>query len=455
MPKTLRENHLEFIRAAESQFPELASSQADNRVLSRSEVLEVCDAFDLDSPNWLTVDKKYRAARGAYLVPSLDGSYNPAGGTDARKSKTRDSKAPQTKFTATVVDEVVASKPKPTVMNAAGATVAYGAPEDISFVPSKMKGFVKWGHFRDLHRIVKSERFFPVYVTGLSGNGKTTMVEQICADIGREFFRVNITRETNESDLLGSFRLVNGETVFEYGPVVNAMLRGAVLLLDEVDLAQEDIMCLQPVLEGKPIFLKKISKWIAPARGFTVFATANTKGRGSSDGKFVGANYLNEAFLDRFPVTYDQPYPSVTDERKILKGMLNAQGVALDDDYKSFIDCLVQWGDTIRKTYLEGGVSEIVSTRRLLNGLEFYSIFRSDRASSTAKYREKAVGAIVSRFSDEDRDYFTELYNKIDETLREDETEGESQTESEISTEAYAKDADMSWSSRVGQLNAP
>jgi len=429
MPKTLRESHLEFVRLAERQFPELATAKGSNRVLNRQEVIEVIDAHGIESPNWLTVDKKYRAARGAYFIPSRDGSYNPGAGVDGRKaSKPKREPATATR-TVTVMDEQVAAMPKSTAMNAPSATVAYGAPENISFVPPKMKGFVKWGHYRDLHRIVKSERFFPVYVTGLSGNGKTTMVEQICADIGRDFFRVNITRETNESDLLGSFRLVNGATVFEYGPVVNAMLRGAVLLLDEVDLAQEDIMCLQPVLEGKPIFLKKISKWIKPAPGFTVFATANTKGRGSSDGKFVGANDLNEAFLDRFPVTYDQPYPSVTDERKMLKGMLKAQGVEIDEDYASFIDCLVQWGDTIRKTYFEGGVSEIVSTRRLLNGLEFYSIFRSNRAASTSPYREKAVNAIVSRFPDEDKQVFVQLYAKIDETLSA-QAQGDSETKS-------------------------
>jgi MoxR-like ATPase len=274
----------------------------------------------------------------------------------------------------------------------------------ISFIPKVDNAFVPWGNISDIKRILKSRLFFPVYLTGMSGNGKTFGIEQTCAMLGREMIRVNFTTETDEDDLFGGFRLVNGETVFQYGPVVEAMKRGAVLLLDEIDLGSHKIMALQSVLEGKGYFIKKRAEWIEPANGFTIIATANTKGKGSDDGRFIGTNVLNEAFLDRFSVTMYQPYPSEAIERKIL--IKAAQGFGIDNESTdSFIPNLTMWGDIIRKTFEEGGVDEIVSTRRLVDILKSFSIFAD---------RGKAIRMAIERFDDETRESFMSLYEKID-----------------------------------------
>ena len=240
------------------------------------------------------------------------------------------------------------------------------------------------------------DSFYPTFITGLSGNGKTLSVEQACAQLGRELIRVNITVETDEDDLIGGFRLVNGETVWHNGPVIEALQRGAVLLLDEIDLASNKILCLQSVLEGKGVFLKKIGKFVAPTDGFQVFATANTKGKGSEDGRFIGTNVLNEAFLERFPVTFEQEYPTTTIEQRILNK------ICKDEE---FCKRLADWADIIRKTFYDGGIEEIISTRRLVHIVKAYSIF-NDKA--------KAIQVCVNRFDDETKQAFLELYDKVD-----------------------------------------
>jgi len=270
-----------------------------------------------------------------------------------------------------------------------------------NLIPLKDDTFVKFGNFGDIKKIIQSRQFYPTFITGLSGNGKTFSVEQACAQLGRELIRVNITIETDEDDLIGGFRLVDGNTVWHNGPVVEALERGAVLLLDEIDLASNKILCLQSILEGKGVFLKKIGRRVDPASGFNVIATANTKGKGSDDGRFIGTNVLNEAFLERFPVTLEQEYPTPTNEVKILLGVAASVGKHDED----FCRRLVDWGDIIRKTFYDGGIDEIISTRRLVHIIRAYGIF-NDKA--------KAIQVCVNRFDDETKQAFMELYDKVD-----------------------------------------
>ena len=265
-----------------------------------------------------------------------------------------------------------------------------------NLIPEKDDTFVPFGNFNDIKKIIKSNLFYPTFITGLSGNGKTVCVEQVCAQLKRELIRVNITIETDEDDLIGGFRLVNGETVWHNGPVVEALERGAVLLLDEVDLASNKILCLQSILEGKGVFLKKIGKMVHPKRGFNVVATANTKGKGSDDGRFIGTNILNEAFLERFCVTFEQSYPTPTTEAKILSKIC-------DDD--KFVSHLVDWADIIRKTFYDGGIDEVISTRRLVHIVNAYKIFDD---------KTKSIQVCLNRFDDETKSSFVELYDKVD-----------------------------------------
>ena len=270
-----------------------------------------------------------------------------------------------------------------------------------NLVPEKNNTFVKFGPFTDIKKVIQSNQFYPTFITGLSGNGKTFGVEQACAQLGRELIRVNITIETDEDDLIGGFRLVDGATVWHNGPVIEALERGAILLLDEIDLASNKILCLQPILEGNVIFLKKIGRFVNPRAGFNVVATANTKGKGSDDGRFIGTNVLNEAFLERFPVTFEQEYPPVSVEKKILGGVASKYGVTDID----FLERLVDWGDIIRKTFYDGGIDEIISTRRLVHIVRAYSIFND---------KSKAIQVCVNRFDDETKQAFLELYDKVD-----------------------------------------
>jgi len=265
-----------------------------------------------------------------------------------------------------------------------------------NLIPEKDDTFVPFGNFNDIKKIIKSNLFYPTFITGLSGNGKTVCVEQVCSQLKRELIRVNITIETDEDDLIGGFRLVNGETVWHNGPVIEALERGAVLLLDEVDLASNKILCLQSILEGKGVFLKKIGKFIHPKQGFNVIATANTKGKGSDDGRFIGTNILNEAFLERFCVTFEQSYPTPTTEAKILSKIC-------DDD--KFVSHLVDWADIIRKTFYDGGIDEVISTRRLVHIVNAYKIFDD---------KTKSIQVCLNRFDDETKSSFVELYDKVD-----------------------------------------
>jgi midasin (ATPase involved in ribosome maturation) len=270
-----------------------------------------------------------------------------------------------------------------------------------NLIPVKDDTFVKFGNFNDIKLIIQSNLFYPTFITGLSGNGKTLSVEQACSQLKRELIRVNVTIETDEDDLIGGFRLINGETVWHNGPVIEALERGAILLLDEIDLASNKILCLQSVLEGKGVFLKKIGRFVKPTVGFNVIATANTKGKGSEDGRFIGTNVLNEAFLERFPVTFEQSYPSATVEQKILEGVALDLGI----EERDFCKRLVDWADIIRKTFYDGGIEEIISTRRLVHIIRAYSIFQN---------KAKAIQVCVNRFDDETKQSFLELYDKVD-----------------------------------------
>ena len=273
--------------------------------------------------------------------------------------------------------------------------------EKTNLVPQKSDAFVPFGNFSDLKKILGSGIFYPVFITGMSGNGKTFSVEQACAALNKELIRVNITIETDEDDLIGGFRLVDGNTVWHNGPVIEALERGAVLLLDEIDLASNKILCLQSILEGKGVFLKKIGKFIKPADGFNVIATANTKGKGSDDGRFIGTNVLNEAFLERFCVTFEQMYPSPNIEQKILEKISSELGV----NDSQFCKHLVDWADIIRKTFYDGGIEEIISTRRLVHIIRAYSIFND---------KSKAIEVCTNRFDEEVKSSFLELYDKVD-----------------------------------------
>ena len=286
--------------------------------------------------------------------------------------------------------------------------------------------FVAWGSYTDIMKIIKSEMFYPTYISGLSGNGKTFMVEQACAKAGREFIRVQINPETDEDDLLGGFRLINGETVFCKGPVLKAMENGAVLLLDEIDRATNKIMCLQGVLEGKPVLVKKTGETVEPAKGFNVIATANTKGKGSEDGRFTAASIIDEAFLERFTISVDQKFPSATIEKKILKKHMDKFDIQDDE----FVDRLVTWGDIIRKTFFDDGVDEVISTRRLCHIVQTFSIFTD---------RMKAIDLCISRFDEDTKEAFLDLYTKVDSGVIVD-GEDTSDNQGEMEVDIYEED---------------
>ena len=286
-------------------------------------------------------------------------------------------------------------QPDPEIVNLVSKTM------NESLIPDKFEGFIEWGHCKDVNKIVKSGMFYPIFITGLSGNGKTLMVEQAHAKLKKEMVRVNVTIETDEDDLLGGFRLVNGETRFVPGPVVEAMEKGATLLLDEVDLGSNKLLCLQPVLEGKGVYLKKVNKWIRPLPGFNVIATANTKGKGSEDGRFIGTNVLNEAFLERFAICMEQPYADTKVEYRIVKGCLNKYDKTDDEFAKKLVD----WADVIRKTFYDDGIDEVISTRRLDHITKAYSIFND---------KMKSIEMCVARFDKETSNAFIDLYTKID-----------------------------------------
>jgi len=335
--------------------------------VTRSQINDLVKSKKIKNPSWLKSDK-YKVGRGSYKLPMSNEVETKNDTVDTPK----ESKAAY--IVSSLTDNVV---------------------------PSKDKDFVNFGNFADVRNIISSKRFYPVFITGLSGNGKTLAVTQACAVSKREMIRVNVTIETDEDDLLGGYRLRDGQTVWQNGPVIEAMERGAILLLDEIDLASNKIMCLQPILEGSGIYVKKINKFVKPKFGFNVIATANTKGQGSDDGKFIGTNVLNEAFLERFPVTFEQEYPGAKTEQKIVAIKLKSAG---KKDEK-FASNLVTWADVIRKTYKDGGVDEIISTRRLVHIAEAYSIFNN---------KMKAIEVCTNRFDNDTKASFTDLYTKVD-----------------------------------------
>ena len=347
--------------------------------LTRSEINDYIVDNKIKNPSWLK-SNTYKIARGVYRLP-INGDISP------------------------IVSEPVSTKTETTPETNTVSQAAYVVSSLTgNIVPTKDPVFVPWGHFKDIKSIVTSKQFYPIFITGLSGNGKTMNVQQACAVSKRECIRVNITIETDEDDLLGGYRLQDGQTVWQNGPVIEAMERGAILLLDEIDLASNKIMCLQPILEGSGVFIKKINKFVKPALGFNVIATANTKGQGSEDGKFIGTNILNEAFLERFPITVEQSYPSNKNEIKMLDNVMNQKGLTKDAD-KKFADNLITWADIIRKTFYEGGVDEVISTRRLVHIVDAYAIFKD---------KMKSIQMCTNRFDNDTKTSFIDLYTKID-----------------------------------------
>jgi len=350
-----------FVDTAAEMFGEGAT-------ITKSMTVDAANKAGVPFPTWFR--KSYSVGYNAYKLPSEGGASAP--------------------ITAAPADAEVA------VVNLVATNM-----EKQNLVPAPFEGFVPWGNFSLIEKVVKSGMFYPIFVTGLSGNGKTLMIEQVCAKLNKELIRVNITIETDEDDLLGGFRLVNGETKFMPGPVIEAMERGCTLLLDECDLGSNKLLALQPVLEGKGVYLKKINKWVTPKEGFNVMATANTKGKGSEDGRFIGTNILNEAFLERFAITMEQPYAAAATEKKIIMGAMKKYG-AVDE---AFAKNLITWAEVIRKTFYDGGVDEVISTRRLDHIVKAYAIFGD---------KMQAIELCVARFDEDTKVSFLDLYTKID-----------------------------------------
>ena len=374
----------------QKQFVELAMAEGFTDTIDSKGIKELQQKHGNSlSVQWLQKSDVLRMSRGVYRLPTIA-----ANGAVVMSESTTAPLTAEPAMIATKVDEKV-TRIEPSLPASITNT------EDVSFVPEIDQTFVPFGQFKDIHNIIKSNLFYTGFITGLSGNGKTFLVEQASAKAKRELFRVNITVETDEDDLLGHYVLIDGQTVWQDGPVIQAMDRGAVLLLDEVDLASNKIMCLQPVLEGKGVYVKKINRFVKPKTGFNVIATANTKGKGSDDGRFIGTNILNEAFLERFAITIEQEYPTPATEKKILVGIMQSLG-CLDDE---FAQKLVDWADIIRKTFYDGGIDEIVATRRLVHIVNAFKIFGD---------RMKAIQLCVNRFDDETKQAFLDLYTKVD-----------------------------------------
>ena len=372
-----------MLNTKQKEFVDYASKKFGSNTLTVSQLKEANKHFGCKyAPQWLIKNADFKVGKSLFKLPSENDSVN-----------TTTVSLPNVQ-----TEKVLETAPVPET-NKEAAYVVSSLVGNI--VPEKDPVFVSFGNYPDVKSIIKSKMFYPVFITGLSGNGKTMGVTQACAENKRELIRVNITIETDEDDLLGGYRLKDGQTVWQNGPVIEAMERGAVLLLDEIDLASNKIMCLQPILEGSGVFVKKINRFVKPAHGFNVVATANTKGQGSDDGKFIGTNVLNEAFLERFPITFEQSYPKPSVEEKILVATLKASGKTDND----FCKKLVTWADVIRKTYFDGGVDEIISTRRLVHIIQAYAIFGK---------KMKAVEVCTNRFDNDTKDSFMELYTKVD-----------------------------------------
>jgi len=367
----------------------------DGAVLTKAQKHEAADKAGIPYPTWF--GKNFSVGYNAYKLPS-------------------EGVAPTSVTAPAPADDL-------TVVNLVASNM-----EKQNLVPAPFEGFVAWGNFSKIEKIVKSGLFYPIFVTGLSGNGKTLMIEQVHAKMHKDLIRVNITIETDEDDLLGGFRLINGETKFVPGPVIEAMERGCTLLLDECDLGSNKLLALQPVLEGKGVFLKKINKWIVPKDGFNVMATANTKGKGSEDGRFIGTNILNEAFLERFAVTFEQPYATAATEKKIVVNSMKKYG-EVDDEFASN---LVTWAEVIRKTFYDGGVDEVISTRRLDHIVKAFAIFGD---------KMEAIELCVARFDGDTKASFLDLYTKIDAGVITGETDETKEEEAPATAASFTQEA--------------
>jgi len=396
-----------MLNVKQKEFVDYAISKFGTNELTVSQLKEANKKFGCKyAPQWLIKNQEYKIGKSLFQLPTESVTEN-------------------TKSVKTTAAEKILAPVEPTKTEAAYVVSSLTG----NIVPEKDNTFVSFGNYPDLKSIIKSKLFYPVFITGLSGNGKTFGVTQACAENKRELIRVNITIETDEDDLLGGYRLKDGQTVWQNGPVIEAMERGAVLLLDEIDLASNKIMCLQPILEGSGVYVKKINKFVKPADGFTVVATANTKGQGSDDGKFIGTNVLNEAFLERFPITFEQSYPAAKVEEKILTNIMATTG-KVDGE---FAKKLVTWADVIRKTYFDGGVDEIISTRRLTHIVQAYSIFKGNKM--------KAIEVCVNRFDDDTKNSFMELYTKVDAGATAEQI-AEQQRQADISSQLDSNDSE-------------
>ena len=375
------------LSAKQNKFVDAVRAAGFSNPVKRSDLNAVANTLGMKyAPAWIVQNSECRSdIRGHFNVPELGSDFEIA--------------APA----AAAAPVQGSAAPAPT-MNAEISAIRGATAGAQSLIPDRLSTYVPWGHHDTCETVIKIGMFAPMYVTGLSGNGKTTMIQQACASLRRECFRVNITSATDEDDLLGGFRLINGETVWQDGPVTTAMRRGAVLLIDEIDLGGHLMMCLQPVLEGKGVYLKKINEFVEPAAGFTIFATANTKGKGSDDGRFAGTNVMNEAMLDRFDWTLEQEYAPKGTEKKILLKKMKSFG----REDKQFAGMLADWAQAIRKGYEEGHVDEIITTRRLENICKAFAIFDC---------RETAINMALARFDDDTRTAFRDFYAKLDDTI--------------------------------------
>ena len=349
--------------------------------VTKAEIKDICSKLNISGAQWFTKDIGNRVGRGLYKVPNS-------------------SSAP----VAEMIDYNAQVIPMPKQSEVKSGNRISNVVTDLeteNLVPAVYKNYVPFGNFDDLLSIIGSKKFYPIFITGHSGNGKTMSAEQASAKLKRKFVCVSMTPETDESDLLGNFVLINGQMEWRDGPVTVAARQGAVLCIDEIDYGAQNLSCLQRVLEGKPFLLKKKNELVVPAEGFTIIATANTKGKGSDDGRYMFTNVLNEAFLERFLNTYEQDWPPVKVEQKIIKKELEANGKADDE----FAEKLVTWADVIRKTFVEGGVDEVISTRRLVHISKTYGVFGN---------RMKAIQLCLNRFDDDTKMSFLDLYSKVD-----------------------------------------
>ena len=364
---SLNRNQSAFVKAAEDIF-------GVGSILTRDGIQHVVEEADISFPYWFVTKSEYRVDRGRYKLPSI--------GTKP-KVPSIPAGAEHEHYEVALAAQVLEFKQPRMVVDS-----------DVS-IPVKYPDYVPFGFYKDLRNVVKSNMFYPVFITGLSGNGKTLMVEQVCAELNRECIRVNISIETDESDLLGGPTLVDGNVVNRDGPVITAMKRGAILLIDEVDRGSNKLMCLQGILEGKPYYNKKNGEMVYPKNGFSIIATANTKGRGSEEGRYL-SQILDDAFLERFPITVEQEYPDVKTEKKILSPLIDDQ---------DFVEKLTQWADVVRQSFDQGATDEIISTRRLVHIARAFKIFGN---------RMKAIELCVARFDTETKLAFLDLYSKVD-----------------------------------------